>query len=217
GYQLTQIDPTQPAQAITTIDAIPAQLQTHRARSPLGAGTPPAADPTHSPTDADDRPLSRPETTDEQQWGAEYATLGAAIHDHPRGSRAHVQACIVLDDFTRPDIRAGWQAVEQLQTIGLPVDEITVHWQLTHCATSGQRIPSLTMLRDSRQAASTHHEAVHTLTTASATRAITRLHTTLQALQTDQRPLAQTIDAITTSTQDVRCQTHRIESTACHQ
>ena len=30
GYQLTQIDPAQPEQAITTIDAITAQLQAHR-------------------------------------------------------------------------------------------------------------------------------------------------------------------------------------------
>ena len=60
--------------------------------------------------------------------------LGAAIHDHPRGSRAHVQACITGNDLTRPDIRAAWTAINQLQTAGLPVDEITVYWQLTHTA-----------------------------------------------------------------------------------
>ena len=218
GYQLTQIDPTQPAQAISTIDAITAQLQAHRTRSPLGPAAP-QAEPDSTPAAGDGQPSrpATPETTDAgQQYRAEYAALGAAIHDHPRGSRAHVQACITLDDLTRADVRAGWQAVEHLQTAGLPVDEITVYWQLTHSATASPRIPTIAMLRDSRDAAALHHEAIHNLTVASATRLLSRLRTTVTALQADPRPLAETIDAITISTEDVRHQTHRIHSTGCY-
>ena len=72
------------------------------------------------------------------------------------------------------------------------------------------------MLRDSRDASTLHNDAIHTLTAASATRALTRLRTTLEALQADQPPLPQTIDAITTSTEDVRHQTHRISSLSHH-
>ena len=172
GYQLTQIDPTQPEQAITTIDAITAQLQAHRARSPLGPATPQAQhDWTPPPGDANNEASGRPETKDtQQQYRAEYAVLGAAIHDHPRGSRAHVQACITGNDLTRPDIRAAWTAINQLQTAGWPVDEITVYWQLDHTtAVTCRPIPTIAMLRDSRDASTLHHEAVRTLTVASAT------------------------------------------------
>ncbi|MGB8379920.1 MAG: DnaB-like helicase N-terminal domain-containing protein, partial [Dermatophilaceae bacterium] len=212
--------PNQPEQAITTIDAITAQLQAHRARSPLGPVTLQAMhDWTPPPADANDEVSGRPETKDvEQQYRAEYAVLGAAIHDHPRGSRAHVQACITGNDLTRPDIRAAWSAISQLQTTGWPVDEITVYWQLTHTAVTCRPIPTIAMLRDSRDASTLHHEAIRTVTVASATRVLTRLRTTVTALDADPgQPLAKTIDTITRRTDHLRHQAHRILSTGCHQ
>ncbi|MGV1009829.1 MAG: DnaB-like helicase N-terminal domain-containing protein [Dermatophilaceae bacterium] len=220
GYQLTQIDPNQPEQAITTIDAINPQLQAHRARSPLGPATPQAEpDSTPAADDAQPNRPATPETTDAgQQYRAEYAVLGAAIHDHPRGSRAHVQACITGNDLTRPDIRAAWSAISQLQTTGWPVDEITVYWQLTHTAVTCRPIPTIAMLRDSRDASTLHHEAIRTVTVASATRVLTRLRTTVTALDADPgQPLAKTIDTITRRTDHVRHQAQRILSTGCHQ
>ena len=122
GYQLTQIDPTQPEQAITTIDAINAQLQAHRSRSPLGPATLQAQhDWTPPPGDANNEVSGRPETKDTQeQYRAEHAVLGAAVHDHPRGSRAHVQACIRGNDLTRPDIRAAWSAITNCKPLAGP-------------------------------------------------------------------------------------------------
>ena len=48
------------------------------------------------------------------------------------------------------------------------------------------------MLRDSRDASTLHHEAIRTLTVASATRVLTRLRTTVTALDADPgQPLAE--------------------------
>ena len=139
--------------------------------------------------------------------------LGAAIHDHPRGSRAHVQACITVNDLTRPHIRAAWTAINQLQTASLPVDEITVYWQLDHSTAANPRRPTLAMLRDSREASILHQGAVRTLTVASATRVLTRLRTTVTALHVNPPPpLVETIDTITKSAGDLRQHAHRISS-----
>ena len=75
-----------------------------------------------------------------------------------------------------------------------------------------RRMPIIAMLRDSRDASALHHEALRTLTAASTIRALTRLRTTTKALQTDPRPLSETIDAITSSTEEVRHQAHRVHA-----
>lgn len=216
GYQLTQINPTQP-EAIARIDAITAQLRAHRARPPLGPGEWLAGhDSTSLLLDTNDGALSRPDTHDtEEQDRAEFAVLGAAIHDHPRGSRAHVQACITVNDLTRPDVRTAWTAISDLQTAGLPVDEITVYWQLTHSASSCRRIPAIATLRDSRDASALHVEAIYTLTVASAARVLSRLRKTVTDLQERQAlPLTETIDTITRSTGDLRHHANRISPIA---
>ena len=104
-----------------------------------------------------------------------------------------------------------------MQAAGRPVDEITVYWQLTHTAAACHPIPTIAMLRDSRDASTLHHEAIRTLTVASATRVLTRLRTTVTALDADHgQPLAETIDTITRQTGDLRQQAHRISSLSHH-
>ena len=201
GYLLTQIEPAQPEQAITTIDAITAQLQAHRTRSPLGPATPQAQpDSTPPPGDANDSATSRPGPNARAAGPRRYAVLRAAIHDHPGGSRAHVQACITVNDLTLPHIRASSIAVDQLQTRACPSTRSPSTGDSTIPRPRTHGDPPWQSSRDSREASVLHQGAVRTLTVASATRVLTPTPTTVTALHVNPPPpLVETIDTITKS------------------
>ncbi len=93
---------------------------------------------------------------------AEDAVIGAAIHNHPRGSRDDALARVTSADFTNPHRRATWAAVEELHRRGEPIDEITVLWHLHH-ASDPTANPSITTLRDTRTPAILYEQALHQL------------------------------------------------------
>lgn len=199
GWRLTQVDPAQPEQGLRHIAEISRALQQARQPTHDADGRPHPAETAHHPqpdghlglgangVQASRCSAATPRLSghheDMHQDLAHAAVLGAAIHDSPAGSRGHVLATVRPDDLTDPALRSAWTAVTDLHQAGQPIDEITVYWQLTHTAAAGQPIPTLTQLRETRNAAILHEQAAQLLATSAAARLTARLPTLLARLE----------------------------------
>jgi replicative DNA helicase len=212
GYQLTDLHTRRSDDALHSIDAITDQLrhmkeaQTRTLDRFVPAGDPDpvvAADPTHG-----EKPRASM-AEDRDQAFTEYAVLGAAIHDSPPASRAEALATICAHDLTHPKYRHAWQAVRDLDAAHVPIDEITVHWQLTRTTPEPTQRPTLKELRDSRWAATGYRQAMTHLLQASTTRASQRLHGILTSLEQDQPRLERVVDTIEHAGRQLREHTHR--------
>jgi len=111
-----------------------------------------------------------PTDPDMDQRLAEKAVIGAAVHDWPRGARAHVLERVRRSDFTDARAAATWQAVEHLAERVAPIDEITVAWQgLRARSRTGDGL-TVQELRETRDAALFHEAGAKRLARSTLTR-----------------------------------------------
>jgi len=202
GYRLTQLDPGHPEQTLSVIDDVTDRL--HRLSAQLNN---PVHDPIHNAVNGignavngtDHEPVTRTPaagvrlvTADAQRADAEWAIVGALVHDHPRGARMHIQQVLTPADLTFAPAISTWTAVTRLQQAGLPVDEITVYWRLTH--TRAGCTPTVDQLHRSRDFTLGYQEAIRSIAADSITRTARALHAEIHTIVAEggDGPLAQT-------------------------
>ena len=110
---------------------------------------------------------------------AETAVLGSALHDWPKGSRTLLVTRMHPTDFSDPRASATFHAVQQLDSRGDHVDEITARWQLTRDqSTWGPGLQLAELTRD-RFTGHLDPRDIRTVTTAAQRRALVKASVTV--------------------------------------